>query len=221
MPEGPSQVLNRPGSTLAKLQTSKSRKTSSTKPQTPSSNQRRNGGPPTTGRARLPPAPNIFPMIAWTRRFGLGRRLQPLKKSFIVPMNCRRFAGTAALPGDAASYSPILSTVLPRGVRDARRSRPEACSTLDRIGAACARVGSASRRSILASRQNHVRRRMAHPKTPRLQKPTTAPRNSPELHWWRRPPVSRWSLEFEEFGFWSLKFLKRSSRAIRLAVIKG
>jgi hypothetical protein len=91
------------------------------------------------------------------------------KRRLIVPINCRGLAGTAALPDYVHSCSPILRPVLARAVRDARRSRPEGCSTRDRIGAGCARVGPAApravqrptiltaRRSILASRQNHVR----------------------------------------------------------------
>jgi hypothetical protein len=45
-------------------------------------------------------------------------------------MDYRGFAGTAALPDYVHSSSPILWAILARGVRDARRSRPEAGSTL-------------------------------------------------------------------------------------------
>jgi hypothetical protein len=96
-------------------------------------------------------SPDFFFQAIIGEIFGLVRRLQPLQKRFIVPMNCRGPAGMGALPGDVRSGSPILSTVLARGVRDARRSRPEARSTLNRIDAASVWVGPASRQSILAS----------------------------------------------------------------------
>jgi hypothetical protein len=63
-------------------------------------------------------------------------------------MDYRGFAGTAALPDYVHSSSPILWAVLSRGVRDARRSRPEACSTLSRIDAGYERVGPAAPRAV-------------------------------------------------------------------------
>jgi hypothetical protein len=47
-----------------------------------------------------------------------------------MPMNFRGFIGTLGQAVDGHYFSPAFLTVLARAGRDARRSRPEACSSL-------------------------------------------------------------------------------------------